>query len=41
MNPDTFKAVDPHLDALAELADEHLADPEFRRLLGELSKIVR
>lgn len=37
MDPDTFNTVDPNLDGLAELADKHLADPEFRRLLGELS----
>jgi len=40
MDPDTFNAADPHLDELAELADKHLADPEFRRLLAELSNVL-
>jgi len=40
MDPDTFNTADPHLDALAELADKHLVDPELRRLLVELSKVV-
>lgn len=40
MDPDTFNAVDPHLDALAELADQHLASPEFRAALADLSKIL-
>jgi len=40
MNPDTFKAVDPHLDSLEALADQQFADPEFRRVLAELSQIL-
>ena len=40
MDPNTFNAVDPPLDTLAELADKHLADPEFHRVLGELSNIL-
>ncbi len=40
MTPDTFNAVDPKLDSLAELADKHLADTQFHRLLAELSKVL-
>jgi len=40
MDPDTFEAVDPHLDALAELANQHLADPELSRVLSEISKAL-
>lgn len=40
MDPDSFNEADPHLDALAELADKHLADPEFHRLLAALSNAV-
>jgi len=40
MDPDTFNALDPHLDTIAELASQHLYAPEFHRALSELSKIL-
>lgn len=40
MDPDTFNALDPHLDAIAELADQHLAAPEFQRVLSEIIKVL-
>jgi hypothetical protein len=40
MEPEIFEAAEPHLDEIAELAAQHLAAPEFRRVLIELGKVL-
>jgi hypothetical protein len=40
MDAVTFNAIGPHLDAIAELAEKHLADPDFLRILADLSKAL-
>lgn len=40
MDPGTFKQVEPLLDKIAELAEQHLAAPELHRLLSQLSKVI-
>lgn len=40
MNPETFDAVQPLLDQIAELADKQLDSEEFRRLMAEFGKLV-
>lgn len=40
MDPATFNAVEPLLDQIADVVEQHLATPELHRLLSELSKVV-
>jgi hypothetical protein len=40
LDPASYKATEPLLDQIAEIADQQLAAPELQRLLSELSKVV-
>ena len=40
MDPETFNAIDPVLDKIAELAEKQLDSEPFRRLIAELGKLV-
>ena len=40
MNPETFNAVQPLLDKIAELAEKQLDSEELRRLISELGNLV-
>lgn len=40
MDPETFNAIDPMLDKIAELAEKQLASAEFRGLVAELGNLV-
>ena len=37
MDPETFKAVDPLLDKIADLVEKQLDSEELRRLIAELA----
>ena len=40
MNPETFNAVQPLLDKIAELIEKELDSTELRRLVAELGSLV-
>jgi hypothetical protein len=40
LDPQTFDAIDPSLDKIAELADKQLASEELRRLIVEIGNLV-
>ena len=40
MDPETFKAIDPLLDKIAELAEKPLESEPLRRLIAELGNLV-
>jgi len=40
MDPETFDAVQPHLDKVAEIAERQLGAPEILQVLSDLSQIL-
>lgn len=40
MDPTTFNAANPQLDKIAEIADTHLASPDFHEVLVALTKAL-